>query len=29
LGITEDVPEDRWEANLRVILDEVNRHPSL
>ena len=24
LGITEDVPEDRWEVNLRAILDEVN-----
>ena len=26
LGITEDVPEDRWEMNLRTILDEVNRY---
>jgi hypothetical protein len=26
LGITEDVPPDRWEENFRVILDEVNRH---
>jgi hypothetical protein len=26
LGITEDVPLDRWEMNFRAILDEVNRH---
>ncbi len=26
LGITEDVPPDRWESNFRAILDEVNRH---
>jgi hypothetical protein len=24
LGITEDVPPDRWESNFRAILDEVN-----
>jgi hypothetical protein len=26
LGITEDVPADRWEVNFRAILDEVNGH---
>jgi len=26
LGITEDVPPDRWSGNFRVILDTVNRH---
>jgi hypothetical protein len=26
LGITEDVPPDRWELNFRTILDAVNRH---
>jgi len=26
LGITEDVPPNRWADNFRAILDEVNRH---
>ena len=26
LGITEDVPSERWRQNFRIILDEVNRH---
>jgi hypothetical protein len=26
LGITEDVPPDRWADNFRAILNEVNRH---
>jgi len=25
LGITEDVPPDRWAGNFRAILDEVNQ----